>query len=346
LANPDGSPGGRLYQNDLPAVNHLSWSLDGETILLATTWEGINLLSTSDGSVRNLADTVQYTIISYASFSPDGSSIAFFAYNEGSIFLVDAAGAWLRELTPDSSYRNSSEFPSWSPSGDVLLFSRRPNVQIFLMDPEGNGVRQLTTSGCNENPVFSPDGRWIAFIRTGDTNTYLYLMDPEGGGMRALTDDITHVISFSWSPDGRYIVFSYHLNNVSTSITKYRIVDIHTGTLVELDLPSSGNFNVAWSPRMNAAEPMPDCTAGWSRVKIGDLVSIVGDSPTRVRSEPVKGENVVGQFPPGESYTIVGGSVCADGLVFWQMADPTLPGGAGWTAEGDGTEYYLEPYLP
>lgn len=43
---------------------------------------------------------------------------------------------------------------------------------------------------------------------------------------------------------------------------------------------------------------------------------------------------------------ILEGPICADGLVFWKIESESIPGGIGWTAEGDGKEYYLEPYQP
>lgn len=43
---------------------------------------------------------------------------------------------------------------------------------------------------------------------------------------------------------------------------------------------------------------------------------------------------------------ILEGPICADGLVFWKIESESIPGGIGWTAEGDGKEYYLEPYRP
>jgi hypothetical protein len=39
---------------------------------------------------------------------------------------------------------------------------------------------------------------------------------------------------------------------------------------------------------------------------------------------------------------VVEGPVCADELVFWRVENSTIPGGTGWTAEGDGKEYWLE----
>lgn len=37
------------------------------------------------------------------------------------------------------------------------------------------------------------------------------------------------------------------------------------------------------------------------------------------------------------------GLVCAQGFIFWKVEHPSIPGGTGWTAKGDGTEYWLEP---
>ncbi|MCJ7694937.1 MAG: hypothetical protein MUO40_05860, partial [Anaerolineaceae bacterium] len=105
-----------------------------------------------------------------------------------------------------------------------------------------------------------------------------------------------------------------------------------------------------WFPIMEkeasliSTQTRPDCTSGWSRLKVGSFTRVVGVSPNRVRSEPKKGENIIGMIYSGTSYKISEGPICADGLVFWKILDPLLPGGSGWTAEGDMKEYYLEPY--
>jgi hypothetical protein len=43
---------------------------------------------------------------------------------------------------------------------------------------------------------------------------------------------------------------------------------------------------------------------------------------------------------------VLEGPICADGLIFWKVENELIPGGAGWTAEGNGKEYWLEPYTP
>jgi hypothetical protein len=65
-----------------------------------------------------------------------------------------------------------------------------------------------------------------------------------------------------------------------------------------------------------------------------------------VRSEPKVADNLIALLYPGAVVQVIGGPVCADGLVFWKVMNDSIPGGAGWTAEGDGTNYWLEPYNP
>ena len=90
-----------------------------------------------------------------------------------------------------------------------------------------------------------------------------------------------------------------------------------------------------------------DCTQGWTQLKIDIFAKVTGtdsDLPNRVRSEPIKGNNTVAQIYPGAIVKVVEGPVCIDDLVFWKVENAVIPGGVGWSAEGDGSEYWLEPY--
>jgi hypothetical protein len=93
--------------------------------------------------------------------------------------------------------------------------------------------------------------------------------------------------------------------------------------------------------------PAPDCSAGWTRLSVGSRAVVTpGDFPNRVRSEPEVGDNIIQLLYPDTIVKILAGPVCVGGLVFWKVENDSIPGGSGWTAEGDGTEYYLEPYIP
>jgi hypothetical protein len=91
-------------------------------------------------------------------------------------------------------------------------------------------------------------------------------------------------------------------------------------------------------------EPL-DCTSGWTRLKAGSYakVSEENPSPNRVREAPDSDAKIIYQIYPGSILQVVEGPICADGLVFWNVENSLIPGGAGWTAEGDGKEYFLEP---
>lgn len=114
-------------------------------------------------------------------------------------------------------------------------------------------------------------------------------------------------------------------------------------------LTQTGGSNPSWLPTVpNSPTPLPDCTSGWTRLTTGSLaqVSTTSATPNRVRAGPSRGNDIIGQLPPGAVVNVLEGPVCADGLVFWKVESDLIPGGAGWTAEGDGTEYYLVPYQP
>jgi hypothetical protein len=71
-------------------------------------------------------------------------------------------------------------------------------------------------------------------------------------------------------------------------------------------------------------------------------VSLVGDH-NAIRAEPDVHDpgNIVGYAEPGEKMTIVGGPVCNWNWVLWQVK--TELGIQGWTPEGDGVTWWLEP---
>lgn len=94
--------------------------------------------------------------------------------------------------------------------------------------------------------------------------------------------------------------------------------------------------------------PTPHCASGWSRLEWGmDAIVTPGELSNWVRSAPNTNlDNIISKLYPGAIVHVIEGPWCNNGLVFWKVENDTIPGGSGWTAEGDGTEYYLEPYTP
>jgi photosystem II stability/assembly factor-like uncharacterized protein len=94
--------------------------------------------------------------------------------------------------------------------------------------------------------------------------------------------------------------------------------------------------------------PLPvDCTNGWTQLKENTYAIISGDEtdlPNRVRAESDKQSEVIYQLYPGTIVKVIEGPFCTDNLVFWKVENANIPGGTGWTAEGDLHDYWLEPY--
>jgi TolB protein len=84
--------------------------------------------------------------------------------------------------------------------------------------PSGPGIGELTQVtfgfGNHEHPVFSPDGKWIAYY--GGTYGYiqLYVVDPQGRNRRPLTCARGNHTQAAWSPDGKWI---YHRHQPTTT---------------------------------------------------------------------------------------------------------------------------------
>ena len=52
---------------------------------------------------------------------------------------------------------------------------------LWSVPRDGGDARQLTTGGHEGLPVFSPDGKWIAFTAQYDGNADVFVMAAEGG---------------------------------------------------------------------------------------------------------------------------------------------------------------------
>jgi tricorn protease len=78
---------------------------------------------------------------------------------------------------------------------------------LWTVPRDGGDARQLTTGGHEGLPVFSPDGKWIAFTAQYDGNADVFVMSAEGGEPRRLTWHPGADIAAGWTPDGKRVLF-------------------------------------------------------------------------------------------------------------------------------------------
>ncbi|MDP9405702.1 MAG: S9 family peptidase [Actinomycetota bacterium] len=108
--------------------------------------------------------------------------------------------------------------PTLSPDGErVVVAVQRIDLdadayrsELWLVPTDGSAPpRQLTNGPRDSRPRFSPDGRWIAFLRAGDdAPAQLHLLPADGGESRRLTDAPLGVGDHAWSPDSSRLVYT------------------------------------------------------------------------------------------------------------------------------------------
>ena len=102
---------------------------------------------------------------------------------------------------------------SWSPDSKWLAYSRDLGDQgIWLVRSDGSATRQLIDSG--GGPVFSADGRHMAFARLGQTGGltgYVLPLTPDlkaAGAPAQVIPEFPFIRDIAWLPDDRGLIFS------------------------------------------------------------------------------------------------------------------------------------------
>ena len=79
--------------------------------------------------------------------------------------------------------------------------------KIWLVERTGGAAKRLNDAGAENNPVFSPDGKQIAFARWNGGDFDIYVSPATGGEAKRLTFQNEDDLPVAWTPDGREIVF-------------------------------------------------------------------------------------------------------------------------------------------
>ena len=113
-----------------------------------------------------------------------------------------------RSLRLDDLYRfERLSDPALHPDGSLVAYtvttadddSDDYRSQIWAVPFDGGQPRAYTNGTQDGSPVWSPDGRWLAFLRTGDDGPQLWVLPTGGGDGRRV--DAGPVAEFVWSPD-------------------------------------------------------------------------------------------------------------------------------------------------
>jgi Tol biopolymer transport system component len=165
---------------------HPRFSSDGRRLTFSSRREGGESaiwVSNADGTSPHRITSASGQTQGYPCWSPDGCSIVFTASGEGGapdVFVVDAAGGKIRQLT---SHPAHDEQPNWSRDGQWIYFhSDRSGRWEIMRIPAGGGEAVQVTENGGYQPVESPDGRTLYYLRPGLSATVPLLARPVGLG--------------------------------------------------------------------------------------------------------------------------------------------------------------------
>jgi len=142
-------------------------------------------------------------------WSPDGKTLAFFAYRDGSydLYTIKPDGSDMRHVTEGLA---DDREPVWSPDGSTLAFSsdragKGPaGYNIWTIDLASAALTQLTADDYEDRmPSWSPDGKEIAFSSTRGTKMSLYAVPATGGTERVLKEGSARYDAAVWTPEGK-----------------------------------------------------------------------------------------------------------------------------------------------
>jgi tricorn protease len=146
---------------------------------------------------------------------------------------------------------------------------------LWVANIDGSQPRRLTVSeGIESNPVFSPDGKWIAFNGQYDGNTDVYIIPSEGGIPKRLTWHPSADMVRGFTPDGKSVLFISQRNSFTSRYAQLFTVPIGGGIATQLEIPNAFWANYSPDGKSMAYNPTPDQFRQWKHYRGGGISNI------------------------------------------------------------------------
>lgn len=289
MANADGSDAVQLTYADKSSTNP-QWSPDGKWLAFTSSRGGKNniyLLHANGGEAEPLTEVKSG--VSGFQWSPDGQWVAFLqtdasgeaeeknskgkddwrwvdeSIKQARLYVIPVAKNAQGKREPrkltESDY-NVADF-DWSPDGKTIVFShvKTPvandwtTADLSVVDvASGKAKLWLSSPAAESDPVYSPDGKWIALVISDNPPRWggsgiINLLPASGGAPKALAASFDEQPALiGWAADGKRIYFSetrgtttriYTINTETNAISEVNKAD---GAYAAIDLNRAGTM--------------------------------------------------------------------------------------------------------
>jgi tricorn protease len=189
------------------------------------------------------------TQIREIALSPDGKKIAVVA--RGEIFAASAKDGGDAQRVTNTVAPES--FAAWSNDSRRLVYTseREGRLQLFQYDFGSESETQLTKTGDDFSPVYSPDGKFIAFIRNARSLMVYDVNAKQEREVAKFYTDAPPLIgkrTIAWSPDNKWLAFLTYSPD-ARSYTNVSVVPASGGQARPVSFVANSNSGtLSWSP--------------------------------------------------------------------------------------------------
>lgn len=146
---------------------------------------------------------------------------------------------------------------------------------LWVANSDGSQPRRLTVDeGIESFPVFSPDGKLIAFSAEYDGNIDVYTVPVEGGIPTRLTWHPGFDGARGFTPDGKNVLFISQRSLFTNRYTQLFTVSLDGGLPTQMQIPNA--FHASYSPdgESMAYTPISDAFGQWKNYRGGRISTI------------------------------------------------------------------------
>lgn len=246
-----------------PDAGQLAWSADGSTLLHSRTRRGPNgslipdifAVDVSTGRSRRVTTNLRAT---FPIWSNDGSAI-YAAVNTGGTGNIHRIDPVTGRSTPMTAYTGDVQvsFLRMHPTGPWLAFSRfnaDGGREIVILNVD-TGEESAHTDPFNDdrNPVWSPDGSWLAYTSLRDLVPNVFAAPFDNGRMGEevrITNQFTGFTAWQWLPSDSARTDGQLVGRATDSKMRDQAWRIDAGKRTELRTPVQVPYFTEWTTRI------------------------------------------------------------------------------------------------